>query len=322
MSKLSLAVEKAAFKAETGAPLAQLARADSALAEAITATSAVRLVATAKALDEWARAVRAGEDHQRQAAVFVLRAKRNAGQRLAEAQAKGEVATRDTGRPVSVGADDTSAPATLDEIGVTRDESSEWKRLASEWSDEALTAAATEMERPSLAGIQQRSPGMFTSSTSEWFTPTEVIERVVALFGTIDLDPCSNSTGAPRIPAAKHYREADNGLDHPWRGKVYMNPPYGREIGAWVDKLADEFEYGNVSEAIALVPSRTDTSWWAHLPASMVCFVTGRLSFSDHENPAPFPSAVAYLGPNAERFATEFLTLGLVYVRLETEAAA
>lgn len=321
MSKLSLGVEKVAFH-ESGAPLAQLARADTALAEAITATDAVRLVATAKALDEWAKAVRAGEDHERQAAVFVLRAKRNAGQRIAEAQAKGEVAR--PGEPVSQMSRTTTSdvPSTLAEIGVTRDQSSEWKKLAAEWSDDALTAAAGEMQRPSLAGIQQRSPGMFTSASPEWYTPTEVIDRVVALFGTIDLDPCSNTEGEPRIPAAKHYREADNGLDQPWRGKVYMNPPYGREIGAWVDKLADEYEYGNITEAIALVPARTDTAWWAHLPASMVCFVTGRLSFSDHENAAPFPSAVCYLGRDQPRFAEEFLTLGLVYVRLETDAAA
>ena len=319
MSKLSLAVEKAARQQESGAPLAQLARADMALAEAITATDAVRLVATAKALDEWARAVRAGEDHERQAAVFVLRAKRNAGQRIAEAQERGEVATQ-AHHPGSITEGET-APTTLPELGVTHNESSEWKRLASEWSDEALTAAAGEMQRPSLAGIQQRAPGMFTSASPEWYTPTEVIERVVSMFGTIDLDPCSNS-GDPRIPAQKHYREADNGLDQPWRGKVYMNPPYGREIGAWVDKLAEEFEYGNVPEAIALVPARTDTSWWAHLPAATVCFVTGRLSFSDHDNPAPFPSAVCYLGPDNAAFAEAFIDLGIVYVRLETAAAA
>lgn len=320
MSKLSLGVQKLAPRPESGAPLAQLERADLALAEAITATDAVRLVATAKALDEWARAVRAGEDHERQAAVFVLRAKRNAGQRLAEAQAKGEVASR--GYQRNIDTPDIPPPARLADIGVTPDQSSEWKKLASEWSDEALTAAAGEMQRPSMAGIQQRSPGMFTSASPEWYTPREVIERVVATFGSIDLDPCSNTEGEPRIPAAKHYREADSGLDQPWRGKVYMNPPYGREIGAWVDKLADEYEYGNVAEAIALVPARTDTAWWAHLPASMVCFVTGRLSFSDHENAAPFPSAVCYLGKDPARFAEEFINLGLVYVRLETDAAA
>lgn len=321
MSKLSLGVERVAHSAQSGAPLAQLARAESALAEAITATDAVRLVATAKALDEWARAVRAGEDHERQAAVFVLRAKRNAGQRIAEAQARGEVARPGAsvkGLP-NVGGDDIRG-VTLPQLGVSRDESSEWKKLAAEWTDDALTAAAGEMERPSLAGIQQRSPGMFSSASPEWYTPRHVVEAVVEAMDGIDLDPCAEPARA--VPAAQHFTATDDGLGRPWHGRVYMNPPYGREIGAWVDKLADEYEAGRVTEAIALVPSRTDTSWWAHLPAAMVCFVTGRLAFSDHENPAPFPSAVAYLGQNPERFATAFLPLGLVYVRLETEAAA
>ncbi len=152
------------------------------------------------------------------------------------------------------------------------------------------------------------------------YTPQVVVAAVIAALGAIDLDPCAEDARA--IPASKHFVRADDGLSQPWRGRVYMNPPYGREIGAWVAKLAEEFEYGNVSEAVALVPARTDTSWWAHLPAGMVCFVTGRLSFSEHANPAPFPSAACYLGSNQAAFAKAFLDLGLVYVRLETDAAA
>lgn len=323
MSKLSLGVEKEARR-DYGpdVAVARLAQADRAIAEAITATDAVKLVATARSLEEWARAVHAGEEHERQAAIFVLRAKRNAGDRIAEAQKRGEVASPGTfGRNhVQMSGEATSEPATLADIGVTRDQSSEWKKLASEWTDDALTAAAEEMARPSLAGIQSRSPGMFSSDTPEWYTPKHIVAAVVKALGAIDLDPCADP--GKGIPAASHFTATDNGLDQPWRGRVYMNPPYGREIGAWVDKLAEEYEYGNVSEAIALVPARTDTSWWAHLPASMVCFVTGRLSFSDHENAAPFPSAVCYLGTRSQAFAETFIEHGLVYVRLETEAAA
>lgn len=321
MSKLSLGVQAAA-KAPPQSPLALLSQADRAIAEAIAVADAAGLVRQAKLAEEWVRAERAGRETERQAAVFVLRAKRNAGERIAEAQSRGEVASPGTfGRNhAQTSEGTTSEPATLTDIGVSRDESSEWKRLASEWSDDALTAAAAEMERPSLAGIQSRSPGMFTSDTPEWYTPKHVVAAVSAAMGGIDLDPCADV--GKGIPAAAHFTADDDGLSQPWRGRVYMNPPYGRTIGQWVDKLAEEFEYGNIAEAIALVPARTDTSWWAHLPASMVCFVTGRLSFSDHENAAPFPSAACYLGPNGRRFAEEFLSLGIVYVRLETDAAA
>ena len=323
MSKLSLGVAKVAAETRTSgnpaAAIERLSQADRALAEAIDVAGSIRLVADATALARWAQAVRAGLEHERQAAIFVLRAKRNAGQRIAEAQERGEVATRADGTAIRdhVG-DDDKVPATLAEIGVTRDQSSEWKRLASEWTDDELVAAASEMERPSLAGIQDRAPGMFTSDTPEWYTPAHIIEAVVAVLGTIDLDPCAEP--AKRVPAAAHFTVEDDGLSQPWRGRVYMNPPYGRGIGEWVAKLAEEFRYGNVREAIALVPARVDTTWWRALPHREWLAVTGRLAFSEHENPAPFPSAVCYLGPNWPRFREVFRSLGDGYSRWELAA--
>lgn len=309
MSKMSLSVQPANRR-----PLGSLeliGRADRAIAEAIEVADAVRLVASARALEEWAKAVRAGVEHERQAAAFVVKAKRNAGERLAAAQARGEVAT--PGQPRNVVGPDISSPATLAEIGITRDQSSEWKKLAAEWTPEALDAALEEMEKPSVAGIAARSPGMFTSDTPEWYTPGHIIEAVVAVLGTIDLDPCSDP--GRTIPASKHYTVDDDGLAQGWRGKVYMNPPYGREIVAWVEKLAEEVTYGNVSEAVALVPARVDTTWWRRLPFVEWAALTGRLAFSGYENSAPFPSAVCYLGPNWPRFREVFGPLGDGYSR-------
>lgn len=314
MSKLSLSVEKAAPHAAS--PLALLTTADRAIAEAIAVADAASLVKAAKVAEEWVRAERAGREVERQAAVFVLRAKRNAGLRLAEARERGELASQ--GRPENVTDGNVLPPATLAELGVTRRESSEWQALAAEWSDEALTAAAEEMERPSLAGIQSRSPGMFTSDSPEWYTPAHIIKAVVEVLGTIDLDPCAEP--AKRVPATNHYTAEDDGLEQGWRGRIYMNPPYGREIVAWVNKLTEEHKYGNVTEAIALVPARVDTTWWQTLTHREVLFVDGRLRFSEHENAAPFPSAVCYLGPNWTRFREVFAPLGDGYSRWELAA--
>jgi hypothetical protein len=277
---------------------------------------AVHLVGTAKALREWATAVHAGKDHERQAAVFVLRAVRNAGERIAEAQARGEVATQ--GRLANVADADISSPATLAEIGVTRDESSEWKRLAAQYpTDEALAEAAECLPVPSLSGAF-RLAGMMTSDSPEWYTPREVIAAAIATLGGIDLDPCSNP-GTPNVPASRHLTLEDDGLAHGWQGTVYMNPPYGREIGGWIEKLATEYAYGNVTAAVALLPARTDTAWFRALPARWVCFVSGRLRFSGADA-APFPSVAAYLGREPERFAEAFGSLGLLYERQEAAA--
>jgi hypothetical protein len=158
-----------------------------------------------------------------------------------------------------------------------------------------------------------------TSDEDEWLTPPEIIERVVAVLGAIDLDPCSNTFGDPAVTAAQRFTVADDGLAQPWAGRVYMNPPYGAEIGAWVEKLRGEYDEGNVTEAIALVPARTDTAWFAALRDTAVCFVRGRLRFSGSDNSAPFPSVVAYFGDDRERFAETFGAAGDIWVRLDQD---
>lgn len=155
-----------------------------------------------------------------------------------------------------------------------------------------------------------------SSKSVEHYTPREIIEAAVACLGSIDLDPCSND-GKPNVPARRHYTAADDGLSKEWRGSVYMNPPYGDEIDRWVTKLCDEHEAGRVTEAIALVPSRTDTQWFAKLRDYVCCFVTGRLTFLGNDDPAPFPSAVFYLGDDYGKFYAHFAGLGDIWQRVE-----
>lgn len=155
----------------------------------------------------------------------------------------------------------------------------------------------------------------FSSETPEHYTPREIIDAAIACMGGIDLDPCSNSKSNPNVPAATHYTREDDGLSQQWRGCVYMNPPYGREIDDWVAKLVSEYEAGNVTEAIALVPSRTDTQWWQRMREYHVCLVSGRLKFIGNNDPAPFPSAVFYLGQNIGRFVYAFEELGDIWRR-------
>ena len=155
----------------------------------------------------------------------------------------------------------------------------------------------------------------FSSESAEWYTPREIVERVLRAMGEIDLDPCSNEEKG--IPAGKHYTELDDGLAQSWRGRVYMNPPYGRKIiDEWTGKLLYEFDAGNVTEAVALVPARTDTQWFVSLNRFPICFVTGRLKFSESENSASFPSALFYLGPNREAFISAFKDLGDIFERV------
>lgn len=154
----------------------------------------------------------------------------------------------------------------------------------------------------------------YSSETPEHYTPKEIVGAVLICLGHIDLDPCSNSKTNPNVPAAQHYTIDDDGLAQSWHGRVYMNPPYGREIGRWVEKLCAEYEAGNTTEAIALVPARTDTDWFDRLIDGyrFHCFVHGRLQFIGNDGNAPFPSAIVYLGTEWGRFYQAFCSFGRV----------
>lgn len=174
--------------------------------------------------------------------------------------------------------------------------------------------------RPSMFADEPRVARLglhFSSQTAEHYTPPELVAAVVACLGAIDLDPCSND-GPPNVPATQHYTRTANGLAQPWTGRVYMNPPYGRDMKRWIRKLVAEHRRpGGVTAAIALVPARPDTQWFQVLRDFPCCFVTGRLTFIGNDDPAPFPSAVFYLGDDLDRFARCFTPFGDIWQRLE-----
>lgn len=152
----------------------------------------------------------------------------------------------------------------------------------------------------------------YSSESPEWYTPKHIIARAVSLFGSIDLDPCSNSKTAPNVPAREHFTQADDGLSHPWWGKVYMNSPYGDEISPWITYLIQQYEGGNIDAAIALIPARPDTQWFQPLFDYPLCFVKGRLKFSGADTSAPFPSVIVYMGLDVEGFKRIFGDIGRV----------
>ena len=110
------------------------------------------------------------------------------------------------------------------------------------------------------------------ASTVEWYTPPWLFEALGIEF---DLDPAAPAGGVPWVPAAHHYSEADDGLAQSWFGRVWLNPPYGRETPAWLDRLVGH------GDGLALIFARCDTRWWQRVVphATAVCFIAGRLRF-------------------------------------------
>lgn len=183
--------------------------------------------------------------------------------------------------------------------------------------DSAVTTCKANGEVPTarrVLDVLHSTKGAGNEGADQWNTPDEIIEFVARVLGGIDLDPCSDA--GRNVPAARHYTQSDDGLSKPWRGTVYVNPPYS-EAKAWVDKLNEEIAASNVTGAVVLVPARPDTRWFDALRDYPVCFVRGRLRFKGARDPAPFPSALFYLGDDEDSFCEEASALGNVYVRMD-----
>jgi len=88
------------------------------------------------------------------------------------------------------------------------------------------------------------------AKSTTYLTPPEIL----APLGAFDLDPCAAPSPRPWPTAARHIELPEDGLAAVWEGRVFCNPPFGREAAAWLAKMA---LHGN---GIALVPARTETA--------------------------------------------------------------
>lgn len=108
-----------------------------------------------------------------------------------------------------------------------------------------------------------------------WITPKFITDEL----GKFDLDPCS----APEMPykiADKEYRLPEDGLNLPWNGRVWLNPPYGKKTFDWINKLS------NHKDGIALIFARTETKGFYKeiwQKAHSLFFLKGRVNFLNHK---------------------------------------
>jgi len=136
---------------------------------------------------------------------------------------------------------------------------------------------------------------MFSSRDKEWRTPQSFFDKLNKIHGPYTLDPCCTRASKKCL---RHYTAEDDGLSKSWQGhNVFMNPPYGRDIGKWLKKAYEESRDPGTL-VTCLIPARTDTKYWHDycMKAWRIYFVKGRIKFdtadSEGKNAAPFPSAV------------------------------
>ena len=164
------------------------------------------------------------------------------------------------------------------------------------------------------------------SKTVEHETPEDIFHQYHRKYG-FTVDPCtrilhhtaqhilSTSNGKILVPQDEPLMEPErsilvDGLENDWtdaegkNGVVWMNPPYGRVLGQWVEKAYKEVQVGNALVVVALLPARTGVRWWQDFVctraseddyrglATQVEFLGGRLTFGGETAPAMFPSVV------------------------------
>lgn len=134
--------------------------------------------------------------------------------------------------------------------------------------------------------------GLMSSTTDEWATPQDFFDGLDKEFG-FELDVCATAENAK---CDAYYTKEQDGLVQAWHKAAavcWMNPPYGRQIGAWMKKAYEESQKG--ATVVCLVPARTDTAWWHdYAMRGSVRFVRGRLKFGgggQKQRPFPFSSS-------------------------------
>jgi phage N-6-adenine-methyltransferase len=163
---------------------------------------------------------------------------------------------------------------------------------------------------------------LHNSGNDEWGTPREYVEAARKVLGRIDLDPATSPLAQETVRAARFYTKADDGLTKPWRGRVWLNPPYSSGlVEPFMAKLCQHVEAGEVTAAVTLTNNCTETKWFrpAAALARAACFPDGRVKFLNEKGqPTGAPlqgQACLYFGPDVQAFLDCFGAFGLCWVK-------
>jgi len=127
-------------------------------------------------------------------------------------------------------------------------------------------------------------PVQETSDKNEWYTPHPYVEAARKVMGAIYLDPASCPEANKTVRASRIYTKDQDGLQRPWAGPLWLNPPYGSVNGKsnmsiWSARLIEEHKRGNVAQAVLLCMSNTEASWFQPLWDYSICFPCPRVMF-------------------------------------------
>lgn len=121
--------------------------------------------------------------------------------------------------------------------------------------------------------VQIEKPVGWTSD--DWSTPSWLILQLEHEFGPFDVDVCCRPETAK---APRYFTRDEDGLQQPWTGRVWCNPPYS-DVAPWIAKAIDAARSG--AFVAMLLPAAVDTAWFHDLvlPHGEIRYIRGRVGF-------------------------------------------
>ena len=154
------------------------------------------------------------------------------------------------------------------------------------------------------------------TGNQEHYTPEIYVDSARKVMGCIDIDPASNDIAQQWIGAKEYYTKDNSGLNLPWAGNVWMNPPYdSKTLSVFVDKLISE----NPQQSCVLCNNNTETKSSRKLLdwCDAICLVTGRIRFVQPTlelGKSPLQGQIIYYkGSNVASFLNEFSSHGVTF---------
>jgi len=189
--------------------------------------------------------------------------------------------------------------------------------------DAEIEARAEELAKERLKEAEKKKPHRaIGTGENEWYTPAQYIEMARHVMCDIDLDPASCEEANKTIKAKAIFTAENSGLDQVWGGRIWLNPPYSRELmPAFIEKLEQEYKAGSITDAIVLSHNNTDTAWFHKMAAisDAIAFPKQRIKFyRGNETAAPVNGqAFFYIGEKHKKFASVFSEIGFVVKKYE-----
>ena len=136
---------------------------------------------------------------------------------------------------------------------------------------------------------RQVDQSWFNAKSVEYETPDEIFSPLNNIHN-FTLDVAANKNNAK---CARFFSQEDDGLNKSWSGEVcWMNPPYGRVMQKWIRKAHAEWKRG--CTVVALIPARTNTSWWHECiqDIAKVKFIRGQVAFKGFDRGLWMPMCI------------------------------